>query len=107
MNRSSEKRRSVNRGKEERNILQTIKRSKTKLISHILHRNFLLKHVTEGKIDRRTEVTGRKGRKRKQLLYGRTEETRYCIFKKEALARPLWRTRFGRRYGPVIRQTTE
>ena len=52
-------------------------------------------------------MTGRKGRKRKQLLYGRTEETRYCIFKKEALARPLWRTRFGRRYGPVIRQTTE
>jgi hypothetical protein len=27
--------------------------------------------------------------------------------KEEALDRTLWRTRFGRGYGPVIRQTTE
>jgi hypothetical protein len=26
---------------------------------------------------------------------------------KEALDRTLWRTRFGRGYGPVVRQTTE
>jgi hypothetical protein len=27
--------------------------------------------------------------------------------KEEALDRILWRTRFGRGYGPVVRQTTE
>jgi hypothetical protein len=27
--------------------------------------------------------------------------------KEEALNRTLWRTRFGRGYGPVVRQTTE
>jgi hypothetical protein len=27
--------------------------------------------------------------------------------KEEALDRPLWRTRFARDYGPVVRQTTE
>jgi hypothetical protein len=27
--------------------------------------------------------------------------------KEEALDRTLWRTRFGRGYGPVIKQTTE
>jgi hypothetical protein len=35
---------------------------------HILYRNCLLKHVTEGKIEGRTEVTERRGRKREQLL---------------------------------------
>ena len=27
--------------------------------------------------------------------------------KEEALDRPLWKTRFGRRYGPLIRQTAD
>jgi hypothetical protein len=31
----------------------------------------------------------------------------YWKLKEEALDRTLWRTRFGRRYGPVVRQTTE
>jgi hypothetical protein len=33
-----------------------------------LRRNFLLKHVIEGKIEGRIEMTGRRGRRRKQLL---------------------------------------
>jgi hypothetical protein len=37
-------------------------------IGHILRRNCLLKHVIEGKIDGRINVTGRGGRRRKQLL---------------------------------------
>jgi hypothetical protein len=41
--------------KEERNILQTIKRRKANWISHILHGNCLLKHVVEGKIEGRIE----------------------------------------------------
>jgi hypothetical protein len=43
----------LHRVKEERNILHTIKRKKANWISHILCRNCLLKHVTEGKIDER------------------------------------------------------
>jgi hypothetical protein len=33
-----------------------------------LHRNCLLKHVIQGKIEGRMEVKGKRGRKRKQLL---------------------------------------
>ena len=54
--------------KEERDILHTIKRRKDDWIGHILRRNCLLKHVIEGKIDGRINVTGRQGRRRKQLL---------------------------------------
>jgi hypothetical protein len=35
---------------------------------HSLRRNCLLKHVIGGKIERRIEVTGRRGRRRSQLL---------------------------------------
>jgi hypothetical protein len=31
----------------------------------------------------------------------------YCKLKEEALDRPMWRTRFGKGNGPVVRQTTE
>jgi hypothetical protein len=48
--------------KEETNILHTVKRRKAKWIGHILHRNCLLKHIIEGKIEERTAVTGRLGR---------------------------------------------
>jgi hypothetical protein len=92
-----------NRVKEERNIVHTIKRRKPNWIGHILRRNCLLKHITEGKIEGRTEVTIRRGRRRKQLLNDLKETTRYCKLKEEALDRTLWRTRFGRGYGPVIR----
>ena len=67
--------------KEERNIVQTIKRRKAKWIGHILRRNCLLKHVIEGKIQRR----GRGGRIRKQLLNGLKEKRLYWKLKKEAL----------------------
>jgi len=54
----------LQRVKEERNILHTIKRRKDNWIGHILHRNCLLKHVIEGK----KEGLGRRGRRRKQLI---------------------------------------
>jgi hypothetical protein len=44
------------------------KRRKTNWIGHILHSNCLLEHVTEGKTEGRTEVKGRRGKRRKQLL---------------------------------------
>jgi hypothetical protein len=49
----------LRRVKEERNILHAVKRRKTNWIGHILRRNCLLKHVIEGKIEGRIEVTGR------------------------------------------------
>jgi hypothetical protein len=41
----------LHRVKEERNILHTIKGRKANWIGHILRRNFLLKHVIEGKLE--------------------------------------------------------
>jgi len=55
----------LQRVKEEGNILQTIKIRKANWIGHILRRYCLLKHVIEGKIEGRIEVTGRRGRRRK------------------------------------------
>jgi hypothetical protein len=40
----------------EGNILQTAKRRKVNWYGHILHRNCLLKHIIEGKIEGRIEV---------------------------------------------------
>ena len=40
----------------ERNTLHTVKRRKANWIGHILRRNGLLKHVTEGKMEDRIEV---------------------------------------------------
>jgi len=48
---------------EERSSLQTVKRRKVNWIGHMLHRNCLLKHVIEGKVEGRIEVTGRRGRR--------------------------------------------
>jgi hypothetical protein len=48
--------------KKYRNIIHTIKQRKANWIGHILRRNCLLKHVIEGKIKERIEVTGKRGR---------------------------------------------
>jgi hypothetical protein len=49
-------------------ILHKTKGRKVTWIGHILPRNCLLKHVIEGKLEGRIEMTGRRGRRRKQLL---------------------------------------
>jgi hypothetical protein len=67
----------LHRVKEENNILHTIIRRKANWIGHILHRNCLLKHVTEGKLEGRTEMMGRRRRRRKQLLDYLKEKRRY------------------------------
>jgi hypothetical protein len=72
-----------------------------------LRRNCLLKHVIEEKLEGRIKMMWRLGRRRKQLLDDLKEKRRYWKLKEEALDRTLWRTRLGRGYGPVVRQTTE
>jgi hypothetical protein len=48
-------------------------------------------------------VIGRRGRRRKQLLDDHKETRVYWKLKEEALDRTLWRTRFGRGCGSVVR----
>jgi hypothetical protein len=84
-----------------------MKRRKANWIGHILRRSCLLKYVIEGKLQGRIEMTGRRGRRHKQLLDDLKEKRRYWKLKEESLDRTLWRTRLGRDYGPVVRQTTE
>jgi hypothetical protein len=52
-------------------------------------------------------MTGRRGRRPKQLLDDLKEKRWSWKLKEEALDRTLWGTSFGRGYGPVVRQTTE
>jgi hypothetical protein len=58
-------------------------------------------------MERGMEVTGRRGTRLKQLLDDLKEIKVCCQLKEDLLVRTLCRTRFGRVYGPVIRQTGE
>ena len=93
--------------KEQRNILHEIRKRKAKWIGQILRRNCLLQRVIKGKIKGRIEVTGRQGRRRRKLLDDLKESRGYSHLKAEALDRTMWRARFGRGFGPVVRQTTK
>jgi hypothetical protein len=56
-----------------------------------LRRNCLLKHVIEGKIEGRIEVTERRGRRLKHILDDLKENRGYWKLKEEALDRTLFR----------------
>ena len=88
---------------EQRNILHEISKRKSRWIGHILRRNCLLQWVTEGKIKGGIEMTGR----RRELLDDLKERRGYSHLKEEALYRTMWRARFGRGFGPVVRQTAK
>ena len=92
--------------KEQRNILHEISKRKPNWIGHILGRNFLLQRVIEGKIKRGIEVTGKGGRRRRKLD-DLQKRRGYCHLKEEALDRTMWRARFGRGFGPVVREATK
>ena len=91
------------RVKEQRNILHEISKRKANWIGHILHRNYLLQRVIEGKIKGRIKVTGRC----RKLLDNLKERRGYSHLKEEVLDHTMWRARFGRGFGPVVRQTTK
>jgi len=93
--------------KEQRNILHEIRKRKANWIGHILRRNCLLQQVIEGKIKGGIEVTGRRGRRPRKLLEDLKERTGYSHLREEAPHRTVWRARFGRGFGPVIRQTAK
>jgi hypothetical protein len=93
--------------KEQRNSIHEISKRKANWFGHILHRNCLLRQVIEGKIKRGMEVRGRRGRRRRKLLDELTERRGYSHLKEEAVDRTMWTARFGRGFGPVVRQTAE
>ena len=86
----------------------------TLLLVPTLHWNtslyFTTLHQTtrsEGKVKGAMEVTGRRGRRQKQLLDDLKERRGYSHLKEEALDRTMWRGGFGRGFGPVVRQNAE
>jgi len=85
----------------------TKRRRKSNWIDHIFCRNCLLNHFIEGKIEEGMGMTGRRGRRHKQLLDDLKETRRYWEMKEEVLDCAVWRTHFGRGYGSVVRQTAE
>ena len=91
------------RVKEQRNILHEMSKQKTNWIGHILCKNCLLQQVIEGKIKGGIEVTGRC----RMLLNGLKERRGCSHLKEEALDCTMWRTHFGRGFGPIIRQTAK
>jgi hypothetical protein len=95
------------RVKEQKNILHEISKRKANWIGHILCRNCLVRQVIERKIRGGKEVTGRRGRRRRKLLDDLKERREYSELKEEALDRTVWRARFGRGFGPVVRQTAK
>ena len=52
-------------------------------------------------------MKGRRGRRRRKLLHDLKERRGYSHMKEEALKRTMWRARFGKGFGPVVRQTTK
>ena len=52
-------------------------------------------------------MTGRRGRRRKKLLDILKERRGYSYLKEEAIHCTMWRARFGRGFGPVVRLLNE
>ena len=89
----------------ERNIVRTINVGKTKWIGYVLRKNCLLKDLSEGTKKGRIKVTGRRGRRRAELL-DYLKETRGCWkLKEKTVDRTVWGTGFGRGCGPFVRKT--
>jgi hypothetical protein len=92
---------------EERNIVHTGKGRKANWIGHILCRNCILKGVIEGTVEGRVEVTGRRGRRRMQMLGDVKRKRGYRKLKEDTLVRTVCRTGVGRCYMSFVRQITE
>jgi hypothetical protein len=72
-----------------------------------LSRNCLLKHIIEGKMEGKFKVTGSLRISHKQLLDDFKKIRGYWNLTQEAPACTHRRTRFGRGYGPFVRQATD
>ena len=52
-------------------------------------------------------MIGRRGTKRRKLLNDFKGRRGYSNLKEEALDHTMWRTRFGRSFGPAVRKTSK
>jgi hypothetical protein len=66
-----------------RNILHEISKPKANWTDHILRRSCFLQQVIEGKIKGGIEVTGRRGRRRRELLDDLKERRGYSHLKEK------------------------
>jgi hypothetical protein len=64
-------------------------------------------YLESRKIKGGIKVTGKRGRKCRNLLDGIKERIGYTHLKEESLDRTMWRARFGRGFGPIVRQTNK
>jgi hypothetical protein len=67
----------LHRVKEDRRLLDAIKRRQADWIGRTWRVNCLLENFVEGKMEVRIQVTGRRGRRRKQLLDDLREKRSY------------------------------
>jgi len=67
----------------------------------------LQKHVIERKIEKNIKVLGRRTGRIKQLVDDLKEMKGYWKLKKASLCRTPGKTCYERRYGTVVKQTTE
>jgi len=78
-----------------------IKQRKAKLVIPCIGSTLL--KLAEGKhVDGKIEGLGRQGRRHNQLMDDLKETRQYWKLRGEALHCTLWRTYFGRDYGPVV-----
>jgi len=77
---------------------------KAKWIGHILRSNWLLKCVIEVKIEGRTEVMGRRGKRRKQPLDGLKKTLEFGRPGSQSVENSLWERETD--YGIVMMITT-
>jgi hypothetical protein len=61
--------------------MKYVRKRKANWIGHILRRNCLLQRVTEGKVQRGKEMTGRQERRRRKLLDDLKERREYSHLK--------------------------
>jgi hypothetical protein len=52
-------------------------------------------------------MTGRRGGRRRKLLGDLKERKRYSHLEEEAVDRTMWRARFGRGFGSIVRETAK
>ena len=88
-------------------IQHEIRKRKANWIGHILRRNCLLQQFIGGKIKIGIEMTGRQGRRRRKQLDDLKERGGFSHLKEEAVDPTMWRVRFGRGFGPVVRENSK
>ena len=100
-----EKRKSIAQFQEGEEYSNHRKKERSKGLKHWSHlaQELPYKHTAEEKLEEKIEVTRIRRKKRKQTLDGLKETRGWWKLKEEKLDRTLWRTRFGRSHGPVVK----